>query len=132
MPEKMSVDTNALNWFEIPVTDADRAQKFYQAIFDIEMMSMDMPGPHEMKMIGFPPGPPHSGGALVKSPSHKPSTEGSVIYLNGNPDLQNVLDRIEGAGGKITLPKTQISPEIGYMAFFTDTEGNTLGLHSSE
>lgn len=127
----MSASTNALNWFEIPVTDAGRAQKFYEAIFDISMMSMDMPGMDGMQMIGFPPEPPHSGGALVKSPQHKPSTEGSVIYLNGNPDLQQVLDRIEGAGGKIIMPKTQITPEIGYMAFFMDTEGNSMGLHSA-
>jgi hypothetical protein len=118
-----------LNWFEIPVTDVARAKAFYEAAFDIEMHQMEMMG---MQMVMFPSQSPKSGGALVQSPDHKPSTEGSIIYLNGNPDLQLVLDRIESAGGKITLPKTSIGEENGNMAFFLDTEGNLVGLHSGQ
>lgn len=72
------------------------------------------------------------GGALVDSGGfHKPSaTDGPLIYLNGNPDVQNVLDKVEAAGGKIMVPKTQISPEYGYMAVFMDTEGNRIAVHS--
>jgi len=127
--EKLSATTNALNWFEIPATDAARAKKFYETIFDIEMQEMEMMG---MTMIMFPPEPPRSSGALVVGPDHKPSTEGSIIYLNANPDLQLVLDRIEAEGGQITLPKTNIGDENGYMAFFIDTEGNLVGLHSGQ
>lgn len=126
--EKMSETTNALNWFEIPMTDVSRAQAFYEKIFDIKMHLMDMLG---MQMLMFPSQSPKSGGALVKSESHKPSTEGAVIYLNGNPDLQLVLDRIPGAGGSIVMQKTLIDEENGYMAFFTDSEGNLVGLHSN-
>jgi predicted enzyme related to lactoylglutathione lyase len=62
---------------------------------------------------------------------HKPSsTDGPLIYLNGNPDLQRVLDKVETAGGKIMVPKTEISPEYGFMAVMIDTEGNRIGLHS--
>ncbi len=126
--EKLSSNTNALNWFEIPVTDVARAKHFYETIFDMEMEQMDMMG---MEMVMFPSREPKSGGALVKSPDHKPSKEGSIIYLNGNPDLQLVLDRVENAGGKVTMPKTNIG-ENGNMAFFTDTEGNMVGLHSMQ
>lgn len=72
------------------------------------------------------------GGALVDSGGfHKPSgTDGPLIYLNGNPDVQNVLDKVEVAGGKILVPKTEISTEYGYMAVIIDTEGNRIGLHS--
>ena len=126
--EKLSATTNALNWFEIPVTDADRAQTFYETIFDIQMFPIDMMG---MKMIMFPSQSPKSGGALVKSESHIPSKTGSLIYLNGNPDLQLVLDRIPAAGGEIVMPKTFIDADTGYMAFFIDSEGNNVGLHSS-
>ena len=72
------------------------------------------------------------GGALVDSGGfHKPSqTDGPLVYLNGNPDLQNVLDRVEEAGGKIMVPKTEISPEYGFMAVIFDSEGNRIGLHS--
>jgi predicted enzyme related to lactoylglutathione lyase len=53
-----------------------------------------------------------------------------LVYLNANPDLQDVLDRVERAGGKIMVPKTQISPEYGYMAVIIDTEGNRIAFHS--
>ena len=53
-----------------------------------------------------------------------------MIYLNGNPDVQKVLDKVEAAGGKILVPKTEISPEYGFMAVFIDSEGNRIGLHS--
>lgn len=127
--EKLSESTNALNWFEIPVTDVARAKKFYETIFDIEMQVVEMMG---MEMAMFPSQSPKSSGALVKSSNHTPSATGSVIYLNGNPDLQQVLDRIENAGGKITMPKTNIDPETGNMAFIMDTEGNLVGLHSGQ
>ncbi len=124
----MDGKANALNWFEIPATDISRAQKFYESVFNIKMEPMEMPG---MKMAGFPydPGSGKASGALCQSEMHKPSATGSIIYLNANPNIQAVIDRIEPAGGKITMPKTQISPEIGYMAFFTDTEGNTVAVH---
>lgn len=126
--EKLSATTNALNWFEIPMTDVGRAKKFYETIFEIELFQMDMMG---MQMLMFPSQSPKSGGALVQSENHKPSTEGSLIYLNANPDLQLVLDKIEAAGGQITMPKTHIDPETGNMAFFIDSEGNMVGLHSN-
>ncbi len=126
--QKLSAETNALNWFEIPITDVNRAKAFYETIFEIKLELVEMMG---MEMLMFPPQPPKSNGALVKSSSHKPSTEGSVIYLNANPDLQLVLDRIEAAGQQVTLTKTDIGPENGFMAFFIDTEGNLVGLHSN-
>lgn len=125
--EKMGATTNALNWFEIPMLDVNRTKAFYETIFDIEMYPMEMMG---MDMLMFPTQGPKSGGALVKSPYHTPSKTGSIIYLNANPDLQIVLDKIEAAGGKVTMPKSLINPETGYMAFFEDTEGNVVALHS--
>jgi predicted enzyme related to lactoylglutathione lyase len=126
----MNSQVNSLNWFEISVADLDRAQKFYETIFDFKMDVQNMMG---MDMASFPYDPAELkvSGALVKSEYHKPSMEGAKVYLNGNPDLGTVLSRVEEAGGKVALPKTQISPEIGYMAFFIDSEGNNVGLHSN-
>lgn len=126
----MESNANALNWFEIPVDEIDRAQDFYEGIFDMEMMPMqEMPG---MKMVGFPidMNSGKVGGSLVESENHYPSEDGAVIYLNANPDMQVILDRVEQLGGEVVMPRTQISPEIGYMAFILDTEGNKIGLHS--
>jgi len=129
MNEKMSSETNAINWFEIPVTDISRAKTFYESIFEIKMQEMEMPG---MKYAMFPFDPMNAkvSGGLAQSSMHTPGSTGSIIYLNANPDLQNVLDRINIAGGKVTMPKTSIG-QNGFMAMFTDTEGNTVALHSN-
>nr|PZN49880.1 MAG: bleomycin resistance protein [Bacteroidota bacterium] len=122
---------NAINWFEIPVNNLERAQKFYETIMDISMIPVEV---DTFRMLMFPVDDSKSvGGALIESPgNYNPSlTDGPLIYLNGNPDLQNVLDRVEGAGGKIMVPKTQITPEYGYMAVIQDTEGNRIALHSN-
>jgi uncharacterized protein len=121
---------NAISWFEIPSTDLVRAQKFYETIFGIQLIPLDI---EQIKMRMFPLDDMMGvGGAVVDSGGfHKPSaTDGPLIYLNGNPDVQNILDKVEKAGGKIMVPKTEISPEHGHMAVFIDTEGNRIGLHS--
>ncbi len=122
---------NAISWFEIGTTDLDRATKFYETIFGTQLVPMDLPN-IKMRMFPLEDMMTQVGGALVDSGGfHKPSsTDGPLIYLNGNPDVQAVLDRVEGAGGKIVVPKTEISPEYGFMAVITDTEGNRIGLHS--
>lgn len=129
MNEKMSASTNAINWFEIPATDMARAKKFYETIFDIQMEEMEMPG-MKYAMFPFDPTKGKIAGGLAQSPMHVPGTTGAIVYLNANPDLQHVLDRIEKAGGKVTMPKTSIG-QNGFMAFFTDPEGNTMALHSN-
>ena len=122
---------NAISWFEIPATDLNRAQKFYETIFGITLNPMDLPN-IKMRMFPLDNMMTGVGGAVVDSGGfHKPSeTDGVLIYLNGNPDVQNVLDKVEKAGGTIVVPKTESSPEYGYMGVFVDTEGNRIGLHS--
>lgn len=127
--EKLGGNANALNWFEIPATDLGRAQKFYESIFDITMQFLDM-GESQMSM--FPTGEKKVGGAVVKSEFNIPSSSGSLIYLNANPNLQTVLEKVEAAGGQVAMPKTPISDEWGFFAIIIDTEGNSVGLHSME
>jgi uncharacterized protein len=130
MGKKMDTDTNAINWFEIPVKNIDRAKKFYETIFNITMTSVEMP---DYKMVFFPTlvAGGRVGGALAQSNIHHPGSSGVMVYLNANPDLQDVVKRIESSGGKMIMPKTMISAENGYMALFRDTEGNTIALHSN-
>ena len=122
---------NVISWFEIPATDLDRATKFYETIFGITLNPLDTPN-IKMRMFPLEDMMTGVGGAVVDSNGfHKPSaTDGPLIYLNGNPDVQNILNKVESAGGKIMVPKTQISPEYGYMAVIFDTEGNRIALHS--
>lgn len=122
---------HAISWFEIPTVDLERAQKFYEQIFQMQMIPLDL---ENIKMRMFPIADPQNiGGALTYNKEfYKPSaTDGILIFLNGNPDLQKVLDRVEPSGGKILVPKTEISPEYGFMGIILDTEGNRIGLHST-
>ncbi|MGC4099927.1 VOC family protein [Ferruginibacter sp.] len=127
----MTAKENALNWFEIPVSEMGRAAKFYETIFGIQLAQQEMMG---MKMAMFPSESMDGkvSGSLVQGPMHKPAADGTKVYLNGNPDLGAVLSKVEAAGGKILMPKTKITDEIGFMGFFADTEGNTVGLHSNK
>ena len=127
----MTSKENALNWFEISVKDIKRAKKFYESVFGIKMDIQEMMG---MQMAFFPyeDGSGKASGAIVQSDMHKPSKDGAKIYLNGNPDLSKALAKVEKAGGKITMPKTNIGDANGFMAFIVDTEGNSVGLHSNK
>jgi len=122
---------NAISWFEIPASDLDRASKFYETIFGVTLAVMNMPN-IKMRMFPLEDMMTQVGGAVVDSGGfHKPSTtDGPLIYLNANPDLQMILNKVEAAGGKIMMGKTAISPEYGNMAVIIDTEGNRIGLHS--
>ena len=71
------------------------------------------------------------GGCIIQGEGYEPSEKGSLVYLNGGDDLSIPLSKVEAAGGKVTLPKTAIGPH-GFMAYFIDTEGNKIGLHSTK
>ena len=119
---------NMVVWFEIPVSDMDRAKKFYETVFKIKIEIVDLGG---LLMGWFPDLGKANGarGTLIKQESYIPSQEGTLVYF-GCDDLQNELNRVEKAGGKIYQPKTEISPEHGCMGVFIDTEGNRVALHS--
>jgi predicted enzyme related to lactoylglutathione lyase len=122
---------NALTWFEIPAFHMGRAKKFYETVFNITLEEIAVND--KLKMALFPVEKGTVGGALCEHHEfYTPSHNGPLIYLNGNPDLSVFVNRMGNAGGRILIPKTQISPEYGYMAVFEDTEGNRVALHSRE
>jgi len=124
--------TNALNWFEIPVSDFDRAKKFYEIIFNYEMPEIMM-GDSRMGFFLYDmPGGKVGGAIVLNQQFYTPSDNGTLVYLNAQPDLQIVLNRVEAAGGTIIRLKTLISEEqnLGYRALVKDTEGNRVALHS--
>lgn len=121
---------NAINWFEIPVNDYERAKKFYSEVLGVEITDHHMPEknikyglfPHDMESMGV-------GGAIVQMDEMNPSMDGSTVYLNGGDDLGVPLGRVEAAGGQVIMPKMGID-ENGFIAQFTDTEGNRVAFHS--
>lgn len=119
---------NAINWFEIPVKDYERAKQFYAAVLAGEITDMHM----DDMMYGVLPYSEEEkgvGGAIIKSDFSVPSVAGCTVYLNGGEDLSVPLARVEAAGGKVVMPKTGIG-EHGFMAQFFDTEGNKIAFHS--
>jgi len=128
-PQKATTMNNLISIVEISITDFPRAVKFYQTILGVTIQEMDMDG-NKMGII------PNEEGTvnvvLIKGNDYKPSSDGALVYFNAGKDLQPMLDRVEQNGGKVIVPKTQISPEMGSFALFIDTEGNKVGLHSAQ
>ena len=118
---------NLISIVEIPTVNFSRAVAFYQAILDISIEEIEMDG---IRMGLFPNDGQNVAVQLVKGSELKPSIDGTIVYLNAGDDLQTVANKIEANGGEIVIPKTEIGPEMGFYAMFTDTEGNKLGLHS--
>ena len=118
----------ALNWFEIPVRDIERAQAFYEAIFDAPMRRERM-GAHTLAV--FPYDEESVGGCLISGGEvPAPSNQGTLVYLNAGPSLDAVLARVEAAGGRISQPRVALPGDLGCFAHLTDPEGNRVGLHA--
>jgi predicted enzyme related to lactoylglutathione lyase len=125
------MNKNVVGWFEIPTGDMERAIQFYKDVFGFEFHRMKMP---QLDMAMFPSvnDGMGSGGALVHNKEfYKPLDNGVLIYFTSpSGNVANELGKVEAAGGKIFVPRTQISEEYGYMGIIIDTEGNRIGLHS--
>jgi uncharacterized protein len=115
------------NWIEIPVTNMKRAKKFYSALLEVTSDEMKMGG---NEYVLFALKDRFNTACLVKGDGYVPSMQGVVVYLNGGDDLSKVLGRVKKAGGEVLLEKTFLSEEAGHIAYFADTEGNKIGLHS--
>lgn len=118
---------NAINWFEIPAADFDRACTFYSTILGTELVRQEM---GNMSMGFLPADQTGVGGAVTHAAGMEPGQNGSVVYLNGGNDLNSVLEKVEQAGGSVVVPKTEIGNNFGFFGIFIDSEGNKVGVHS--
>ncbi len=121
--------TNAIGWFDLYVTDINRASKFYEAVFQNKLEIMEDPT-GETQMMSFPADMTKYGasGALVKSKHSVPGTGGALLYFSVDDCSKEEL-RVTQFGGKILRPKFSIG-EFGWVSICQDTEGNTFGLNS--
>ena len=125
---------NTMYWVEIPAKNFERAKKFYETIFGVDMHLVPMPRgkyaifPLDMDGKG-------AGGAIVEGSGYEPASadKGPIIYLDREEALEIPLSKVEAAGGKVLLPKTKngANGEFGFIAHFIDSEGNRMGLHSN-
>lgn len=121
---------NPVGWFEIYVTDMDRAAKFYEQVFNIQLQDMPAPPDNNIQMKAFPGEMENAGasGTLVKMEGAIVGSGGTLIYF-GCEDCAVEESRVVTAGGKICQPKMSIG-DYGFCSIVGDTEGNTIGLHS--
>ena len=119
---------NPVCYFEIPVTDLERAITFYTAVFGYQLERVEVDG-NEMAL--FPDSDEASGitGALAKGESYLPGKQGARIYFS-IVSIEDTLHKVELVGGRVLYPKTSIG-ELGSVAEFEDSEGNCIALHSA-
>jgi uncharacterized protein len=124
-------------WADIPVTDLERAMKFYGAVLQHEFMAMPgmdgiaLPAPDRPPGEGAPDGPMPVAFDLAVVTDRKPSIDGCTIYLNAEDGPEAMLERAAAAGGEILMPVTDMGEMVGRMGFFKDSEGNRIGVHKS-
>ena len=127
------MNKNVVGWFEIPTGDMERAIRFYKDVFGFEFHRMKMP---QIDMALFPSveeGLGSCGSLVHNSDFYKPLDNGVLIYFTATSgDVANELKKVEPAGGKVLVAKTQISEEYGYMGLILDSEGNRIGIHSRQ
>jgi hypothetical protein len=124
---------NPVVWFEIYVDDLNRAKKFYETVFKLELKEMPLPETSEdsMKMLFFPndmESKNTASGALVKMEGFEAGNNSTIVYFMSE-DCGIEEARIKGAGGSVFKPKMSLG-EYGFMVLAADTEGNMIGIHS--
>lgn len=124
---------NAINWFEIPTRDMDRAVAFYEATVGRPLKREVFGGlPHAIFPSRCAPGADMSvAGALVTGPHLTPGAAGTVIYLDCPDGVAASLERATRAGATVVQPHTAIG-ENGFIAIVDDLEGNRVGLHAMQ
>ncbi|AKJ32019.1 VOC family protein [Caldimonas brevitalea] len=119
---------HAANWFEIPVQDLPRAQRFYETLLG-HPLRLEQLGAYSLAV--FPSDAAGAGGCLLHGgETPAPSTQGTLVYLNAMPSLDTVVARVEAAGGKVSMPRVDLPGDLGCFAHVLDTEGNRIGLHA--
>ncbi|MHB1744029.1 MAG: VOC family protein [Acidobacteriaceae bacterium] len=127
MTDREAQRKSRIVWFEIPATQFDRAVKFYQSILKTTL-KLEQEDTSQLAIFSYQP--PAIGGCVIARKGYTPGT-GAIVYLNADPDLQVVLDRVPEAGGKVLVPRTALQQgAMGYFARILDTEGNQVGLHA--
>jgi len=122
---------NSVVHFEIPLDDVERGHGFYREVFGWQVETMAefdyasaMTGKVDENGMPADPGVINGGMMRREEPLTKP------MITIGVDDIEATLKTIEGHGGTTVLAKQPVG-QMGFAAYFTDSEGNTLGLWES-
>lgn len=122
--------SNPVIYFEIPVNDLERAEKFYRNVFDFEFES-EIIDNYEMVLLPFYDEEKGISGALAKGDVYKPSKKGVIIYF-GTDDIEETLKKVIKQQGKILYPIVKNEKYGFYVAEFENSEGNRIALQQLE
>ena len=125
----MTTPRNAIDWFEIPVRNMDRAAAFYEALL-VTTIRREAIGPNTLGLFTYDGAEGVGGCLLAGEHVPAPSLDGSLVYLNAGPSLDAVVARVEAAGGRVLVPKVVLPGDMGCFVHIADTEGNRVGLHA--
>lgn len=117
------VPQNAAVWFEIPVTDFDRARQFYGAVLQNELAE-ETDGPNPMAMFVAAGDRAVSGHVYPGKPA-APGT-GPTIHLAVAEPLEAAMERVTANGGSVVSPAIAIP--AGRFAYCLDPDGNSFGV----
>ena len=121
---------SAISWFEIPTTQLDQAQAFYESVLGCAMRREAM-GPSQGAVFAYDMEGDGVGGALMMGPTAPAKAEGgTLVYLDASPSLDAALERVVSAGGQVALPRQSLPPGMGFFAHIMDLDGNRVGLHA--
>jgi uncharacterized protein len=128
---------NTIVWADIPVTDLQRAMKFYGAVLQRKFQTMEGMDGVALEAPPEDASPPSATESsfpvsfdLVVTTERKPSNDGCTIYLSSNGDPEGMLERAAAAGGEVLQPVAYMGDMIGSIGFFRDSEGNRIGVHA--
>ena len=116
-----------INWFEIPASDFARAVQFYEAVFEKKLRIEEFGG-GQLGVFTNTDG--ESFGGVMQGEGFVPGKDGTVIYLDAGPAIDQVIARVKAAGGQIKMDKLALPDSMGFIAHFIDSEGNRLALHA--
>jgi predicted enzyme related to lactoylglutathione lyase len=129
LPPASLMTSNPIVYVEIPVTDLQRASRFYEEVFQFSLESKMVDG-YSMALFPVAPGSSGASGALVKGDVYVPSKSGPIVYF-GTENIDRTLERVRKAGGKILYPEKRLDG-IGGVAEFEDSEGNRIALFAAK
>jgi uncharacterized protein len=120
---------NPVGWFEIYVSEMERAKAFYRDVFAADFTRLPNLSA-EVQAFTMNPEGYGASGALVHMPGFTVGSNSVIVYFNCL-DCSVTAARAVVAGGRLQKPKTSIGPH-GFIALVYDTEGNLIGLHSRQ
>ena len=114
-----------LDWMEIAAADMDKAAQFYSDVFGWQMMDFA-----EGYKVFIPSQDSLCGGIRQIEPDKAEGTPAVIAYVEV-ADIDAKLQEIEAAGGNVEVPRFEVSPEVGWVAFFRPPGGVMVGLHQA-